>query len=284
MTAKVDSKEVGLGIGLILSKTFLDTEYLHYGFFDNGLQPEIRNLAAAQVRYAEFLKSHIPAGTKTILDVGCGSGRFALELKKAGYEVECVSPGTVLTEHASALLGPQVRLHNCRFEDLTTDRTFDLVLFSESFQYIPVELSLGGALQRLNPRGHILICDFFKTDPERQSLLGGGHDLELYRTVAARFPLDLVKEQDITAETAPTIDVVNRLSTDAILPIYQLGFRLLDDRYPWVARFVKWKYQKKIAKLENKHFSGKRTGENFRKYKKYLLQLYRVRPGAPQPA
>lgn len=274
--ARVDSKEVGLGIGLILSKQFLGTEYLHYGFFDNGLQPEIRNLAAAQRRYAEFLTSQIPAGTKTILDVGCGSGRFALDLKAAGFEVEAVSPGTVLTEHARGLLGADCTLYNCRFEDLATDRKYDLVMFSESFQYIPVDEAIGGALRRLNPGGHILICDFFKTDPERKSMLGGGHDLQQYRDAAAKHPVTLIREQDITAETAPTIDVVNKLSMDAILPIYRLGFRLLDDRFPLVAKFLKWKYRKKLAKLETKHFSGQRTGENFRKYKKYLLQLYRA--------
>lgn len=273
---RVDSKEVGLGIGLILSKNFLGSEYLHYGFFEGGLTPEIRNLAAAQQRYADFLQSNIPAGVKTILDVGCGSGRFALELTKAGYQVDCVSPGTVLTEHAGAMLAGQCTMHNCKFEDLQSDKAYDLVLFSESFQYIPVDDAIGGALRRLTPRGHILICDFFRTDPERKSLLGGGHDLEKYREAVARHPVTLVKEQDITAQTAPTIDVVNRLSLDAILPIYRLGFRLLEDRYPWVARFVRWKYDTKIAKLENKHFSGQRTAENFARYKKYLLQLYRA--------
>jgi cyclopropane fatty-acyl-phospholipid synthase-like methyltransferase len=97
---KVDSKEVGLEIGLIFFKHFLNTEYLHYGFFDDELPADIANLAKAQQNYADFLMSHIPTGTKTILDVGCGSGKFASELIKKGYTVDCVSPGTILTNHA----------------------------------------------------------------------------------------------------------------------------------------------------------------------------------------
>ncbi|HSZ25604.1 MAG TPA: hypothetical protein VK766_07805, partial [Cytophagaceae bacterium] len=53
---KVDSKEVGLEVGLILFKYFLNTEYLHYGYFSNGLATEVQNLAQAQINYAEFLK------------------------------------------------------------------------------------------------------------------------------------------------------------------------------------------------------------------------------------
>ncbi|MCS6823159.1 MAG: class I SAM-dependent methyltransferase [Cytophagaceae bacterium] len=274
---KIDSKEVGLEIGLILSKYFLDTEYLHYGLFKDHLPVEVKNLAQAQINYAEFLKSNIPAGVRYILDVGCGSGRFALELINAGYNVDCVSPGTILTEHAKKLLGDRSQIFNCKFENLTTEKKYDMILFSESFQYINMDASFTNAIKFLNPGGYIMLCDFFKTDPENKSMLGGGHDYNEFLNVLKKYPLTTVKEQDITQETAPTIDLVNKLSMEVLQPIYRLLFLLLEDRFPLVAKFVKWKYKKKLLKIENKHFKGERNGANFMKYKKYMFYLFKLK-------
>jgi SAM-dependent methyltransferase len=272
----IDTKEVGLEIGATVFKYFLDTEYLHYGLFSDGLAVEPRNLAEAQARYAGFLKANIPAGTKTILDVGCGTGRFAVDLINAGYAVDCVSPGSVLTDHVRALLGDRGAIYNCRFEEVTTPKRYDLVLFSESFQYIDPAQAFTQARGLLNPCGHILICDVFKTDPTNTFKLGGGHDLAQYAQTVARQPLRLVREQDITRETAGTVDLANRLSMEVLQPTYRLALRLIEDRYPRLARLLKWKYRKKMARLEARHFSGERTGENYMRYKRYMLYLYRT--------
>lgn len=271
---KVDSKEVGLEIGLIFFKHFLKTEYLHYGLFTNGLETDIANLAKAQQNYADFLMENIPAGTKTILDVGCGSGKFASELIKKGFQVDCVSPGTILTNHARGILGDKVKIYQSKFEDVNTDKKYDLILFSESFQYIPMNNSFTNGLNALNPGGHIMVCDFFQTDAEGKSPLGGGHKFSEFNEVIKKFPVQLIKEQDITKETAPTIDLVNSLSMEVLLPIYNLIFLLVEDRFPWVAKFIRWKYKKKLDKMQNKHFRGERNGKNFVKYKTYRFYLF----------
>lgn len=274
---RVDTREVGLEIGATVFKYFLDTEYLHYGYFADGLAVEPRNLAEAQRRYADFLEGNIPPGTKSVLDVGCGTGRFARDLLDAGYDVECVSPGTVLTNHARALLGDRCRIHNSRFEDAAIDTTYDLVLFSESFQYIDPAQAFAKALSVLKPGGYILICDVFKTDPGHQSKLGGGHDLDRFLDMVSRQPVTLVRQQDITKETAGTVDLANRLSLEVLQPTYRLLLLLLQDRYPRVARFITWKYRRKLDRLEAKHFSGERTGENFMRHKRYMFYLYQRR-------
>jgi len=274
---KVDSKEVGLEIGLIFFKHFLKTEYLHYGFFSNGLAVDIANLAKAQQNYADFLMQHIPAGTKTILDVGCGSGKFASELLKNGFQVDCVSPGTILTNHARTILGDKARIYQSKFEDVNTDKKYDLILFSESFQYIPMDNSFTNALKALNPGGHIMVCDFFRTEAEGKSPLGGGHRFTEFTEVVKKYPVEIVKEQDITPETAPTLDLVNALSMEVLLPIYNLVFLLLEDRFPWVAKFIRWKYKKKLDKLQTKHFQGERNGKNFAKYKTYRFYLFKTK-------
>lgn len=274
----VDSKEVGLEVGLMVFKFFLKTEYLHYGYFSNGLEPDILNLKKAQEDYAEMLFSQIPEGTKTILDVGCGSGKTAQQLAERGYSVDCVSPGSLLTEYAKNLVCDKTQLFNCKFEDIKThnNKKYDLVLFSESFQYIPMDKSIPHAMELLNPGGHIMVCDFFKNDPEGKCKMGGGHDYRDWSKYKEEYPIKTIVEKDITAETAPTIDIVNTFTVDVLHPAWNSLWKLGEDRFPLLIKFVKWKWREKIAKKENRHFTGQRTGQNFRDYKKYMFYLFQV--------
>jgi len=272
-----DSKEVGLEIGLVIFKYFLKSEYLHYGLFTDGLEGDIGNLAQAQVNYAEFLHSHVPDGIETILDVGCGSGKMAQTLIEHGYRVDCVSPSKLLAERARTLVGDDCEIFQCGFEDLQTEKRYDLVLFSESFQYIPVTTALDNALRFANPRGHLLVSDYFKTDAPGDCLLGGGHSFTEWERQLRDYPLEVVHEQDITEFTAPTVDVINSFSQELLHPVWKLAFALVDNKYPRVARFLRWKFRKKIAKLEKKHFTGGRTAEVFKQHKQYMFYLFRKR-------
>ena len=269
---KVDSKEVGLEIGLHVFKFFLKTEYLHYGYFEN-LDADVGNLKKAQEIYAEKLFAQIPEGTKTILDVGCGSGRTAAELLSKGHEVDCVSPSILLNKYAEKLVDGRGVIHNTKFENFESDKKYDLVMFSESFQYINMDKALTGALKFLNPNGHILICDFFRRDMPEKGPLGGGHKFKEWEQVLAKYPLDILVDKDITNETAPTIEIVDHLAKEVLEPIWKLIFMLAEDRFPTLLKLVRWKYKKKLEKMESKHFSGQRNGANFIKYKIYKMYL-----------
>lgn len=273
---KIDSREVGLELGLRIYKFFLKSEYLHYGYFKDGLDTDVANLKKAQDNYAELIFTNIPKGTKTILDVGCGSGKTAEQLVSKGYVVDCVSPGQILTAYAKNMLGDKVNFFQCKFEDLVTDKKYDLVLFSESFQYIPMDKSIPGALKLLNPGGYIIVSDFFHTDPEGRSKLGGGHDYQIWLQYKDSFPIKTLVEKDITAETSPTIDLVNQLNAEVIKPVWTSAWALGEDRFPFIIKIVRRLYRKKLQKLENKHFTGQRNGELFRKYKKYIFYLFRA--------
>ena len=74
---KVELKEVGLDIGLVFAKHFYKTDYLHYGYWPEGLSVEPANVIEAQENYANLLLKHIPEGVSSVLDVGCGSGKFS---------------------------------------------------------------------------------------------------------------------------------------------------------------------------------------------------------------
>ncbi len=270
---KVDSKEVGLEIGLHVFKFFLKTEYLHYGLFTDGLDADVGNLKEAQERYAQMLFDQIPEGTKTILDVGCGSGKTAQELIKRGYEVDCVSPSILLNKYAQQLLGEDGTIYNTKFEKFETSKKYDLVMFSESFQYIPMDISIQKAKSYLNSQGHILICDFFRRDMPEKGPLGGGHKFVEWQPILENSGLKIVVDNDITDLTSGTIDIVDDLAKEVLQPTWKLVFMLAEDRFPTLLKLVRWKYKKKLEKMEKKHFSGQRNGKNFKKYKIYKLYL-----------
>jgi len=272
---KTDSREIGLEIGSILGKYFLKLDHLHYGYWANGLEVDIANLRIAQENHANFLISHIPQGTETILDVGCGTGQIAKKLLDIGYQVDCVSPSPFLTEQARDLLGNRSHIFECLYEQLQTENRYDVILFSESFQYIDIEEGIKKTLVFLNRDGHMLICDFFKKEMPWKSIISGGHRLKMFYDIVSNYPLRLIKDLDITEETAPTIDIIDDAFKKAVHPAVVLVQQLLEDRYPFMSKFLKWMYRKKISKIDKKYFNGEKTGENFKKFKSYRLLLYR---------
>jgi SAM-dependent methyltransferase len=273
---KIDSKEVGLELGLRVYKFFLKSEYLHYGYFTEDLEVDVSNLKKAQENYSELIFSNIPEGTKTILDVGSGSGKIAEQLLEKGYKVDCVSPGKLLTEYAKEKLGDKVQFFECRFEDITTEKKYDLILFSESFQYIPMDKSITGSVKLLNPGGYILISDFFHIDPDLRSKLGGGLDYAKWLEYIASCQVRMILKKDITVETSYTIDLVNKLTMEVMKPLWIHTLALAEDRFPHIIKWGRKIYRKKLQKIEDKHFTGQRNSELFRKYKKYMFYLFQA--------
>ena len=75
----------------------IQSDYLHYGFWDDPSTVEIESITLqeiknAQGRYIEHLASFIPKEVNSIIDVGCGIGGNADYLTKQGYKVETLSP------------------------------------------------------------------------------------------------------------------------------------------------------------------------------------------------
>ncbi len=271
------SRSIGIEVGAICSKYFFKSQHLHYGYWTSDLEVDVANVRAAQDNYAKFLISHIPDGVKSILDVGCGSGRMAQMLAELGYRVDCVSPSPYLGEQARGLLGAKSIIFQCFYEELETPNCYDLVLFSESFQYINPEDAINKTLGLLNEGGYVLICDIFKKDTPGKSPLPGGHSLRKFYDTVSEGALEPLEDIDITEQTAPTLDIVNEVFNEVLKPSIDLAQQLVDNRYPVMSKFLRFLYKKKINKLNRKYFSGVKTGENFKKFKSYRLLLYRRR-------
>jgi len=281
MTTKRESgsREVGLKIGWMCGEYFLKLKHLHYGYWTEGLQVDLSNLGRAQEEYVKFLLSHIPKGVKTILDVGCGAGQLARTLLSTGYAVDCVSPSAFLTEQTRKSIADKSEIFECKFEDLETEKRYDLILFVESFQYIDLLKALANTSRFLNVGGHMLVCDIFKKSGEEKGRQSGGHDLDKLFKLVETSAFTLVEDIDITEQTAPNIDLLNDALEKVGKPVVESIADFLTDRYPTVFKLLSWKYHEELEKINQKYSGGSRTGEQFRQFKSYRLLLYRKNDG-----
>ena len=98
----------------------------------------------------EFIKSHISDNQKTILDMGGGSGRFALPLIKAGYDVTVVDLDSNAIELCKNKGITKSYLSDIR--DFEPDG-FDMVLAIELFYVTPPEIVFEIASHKLAKDG-----------------------------------------------------------------------------------------------------------------------------------
>lgn len=290
---KMSSRE----LGLVLAQQLLQVEDLHYGLWDDDLPLTLGNLPVAQQRYSDYLLARLETcladrpGAR-ILDVGCGTGHLLTQLLDRGYRVDAVNPAEYLNRQVKARLArlpsADVTLFECRFEDLEippADARYDLLLFSESFQYIPLPAVFSKAPQLLQPDGQLLVCDFFKTAAHRRGGAGdlsfsGGHVLEAFEQALAAAPFTLSHDEDLTARVSPGIALLDEWLTGRLRPATESIATWLQDNYPRSSWLLKRLLRRKLARLQYKYLAGNRTQAVFETYKTYrLLVLQHAAPG-----
>ena len=154
------------------------------------------------------------------------------------------------------------------------EKSYDLVLFSESFQYVNIKKSLDKVPSLLNKNGRLLICDFFRQPGTGTKPLGGGHDWNVFQDNLKNYSFTNLIDIDITKETARTYDLINKLIKDVAVPVRELSSNYLSSQYPRGMKFLKWYFDKKINRMNRIYFSGNMTGEMFNKLKTYRILLY----------
>ena len=272
---QVSSQKIGLDIGLVIGRFFMGSEDLHYGYWPNGKDASVQNFAHAQDSHSKLIMDHIPEKTNSILDVGGGSGNLALKLLDKGYSVDCVIPSEYLAEQAKEKLGNESKIPICGFEQMPTTKTYDLIIFSESFQYVKMDESLHKVGDMINSVGHLLICDFFRRDVPGKSPMGGGHSWQGFKDTISTLPFQQVTDLDISEETAPTIDLLDQFCQDVLMPISEMSGSYLQYNYPYLTALLNWKLKKRIKKIRRTYLSGELNGDSFKKFKTYRLLLYK---------
>lgn len=271
---KAYKKGRSMDLAHIFLRYFFETEYMHFGYWD-GLEPKFSNLKKAQETYVEQLRKLIPAGVKSILEVGCGSGEFAKGLLASGYRVDVVSPPCIMTSLAKEKLKGSVAFNECLFEDMETDKRYDLVLFSESFQFVNLETAI---VKAARCGRYILIADVFRKDTTDKSPIGGGHRYSDFLKSIERNNVSVVTDMDVTRQISPQFD----LEVDVMQGFVKPFFAVLERMYKTSGILMRalvglllFLNKKGIRKLREKHFDngGRRNGRAFEQYKYYRFIL-----------
>ncbi|MCK4306603.1 methyltransferase domain-containing protein [candidate division WOR-3 bacterium] len=274
--------------GLKFYNEVLGLEELHWGYFPEKHFPDnertLGNFKKAQQDYTLHLLSYVPESVHSILDVGCGLGKMAKMLTDKGYKVTCISND----EYQETLIRqkyPSLQFVRTKFEDFATspqdsmNEHFDLLLMSESVQYLSLDSALKNARRLLNPSGYLLISDYFRKS-----------DTKYYRTckVLSDFmkaseenSFSLCKEEDITEFVLPTLYFANYCYSKYALPSINILGDYADSQLPRaVISLAKCLFKKWLNKLTyyiGEHTSKKLNSSLFREKVSYVIQLWQLK-------
>lgn len=272
----------------MLAEQLLGVEDLHYGLWGPDLELSLGNIGLAQQCYTDMLLEQVESllsdrPAPRILDVGCGTGHLLQQLIERGYRVDAVNPSAHLNKRVrdrlAALQHSATTLYETGFESLPfrqCQHQYDLLLFSESFQYIPLPDIFGKAPELLRSGGRLVICDFFKTAAHCDGNAGdrsfsGGHLLaEFYRYVE-QSPFRISHDEDLTARVSPNIALLDEWLTKRLVPALSSVDEYLLGAWPRLTRVLKWVARNKLARVRYKYLSGHRSQAVFEKYKSYRL-------------
>jgi len=102
-------------------------------------------------RFHEWITSQLPPPPARVLEVGCGNGRLARALKRAGYDVVAVDPKA-----------PNGRIfRRSRIEDLDETRRFDVAVAGLALHHVgSLAVVLDKVSSLLRARGRLIVYEF----------------------------------------------------------------------------------------------------------------------------
>ena len=276
----LDTKALGLEVSLAVAKFVTGKENMHYGVWDN-LDPCLENLGEAQEQYTKLLFKYFPKKKKlNILDIGGGAGETAKKLISLGHSVTIIVPSDILSKRCLENTNYKAEVHDIRFEDYEPkkNQTFDLCLFSESFQYIPAKIALKKAKGLLNKGGQILVADCFRSDVKHSShnrRPGGGHPLSEMLKLIKDVDLNIISKKDITKSVAPSLDIEQKFYNVVGVGIDKVQQGLVAS-HPWKMKLFSLVYktivnQKKRRRLHDRIYGNIRNSDNFIKFNHYII-------------
>ena len=286
---KEPSRLVGLDIALKVSSFVTGKEHLHYGLWER-LDVTLDNLGKAQEAYTNLLFRYLPKKEPQkkleILDIGGGAGENAKKLIERGHRVTIIVPSKILAEHAKINTNKKAEILITTFEDyIPKYNSFDLCLFAESFQYIPIKTALKKASMLLKNNGEILIADCFRSDKKQIGIIrqpGGGASLKSMEKELEIQKFKILVRKEITKLVAPSVELEQKFYNTLGFSINRIVTSLNVNR-PITLKFLKIIYKiffskRRRKRLEKRLFENTRTADSFIKYNHYMI--YKLKPGS----
>ena len=262
-------------IALKLGHKMFGLDHLHYGYFTNGIKPSLETLNKAQNSYSELVLSYIPKSVKKILDVGCGTGGNAEKLVKRKMDVTCIAPDPYLIEKTKERTQGKIKTYTDLYENIEDfePESFDLILMSESCQYIKPDPGWEQNKKVLKKGGYLLVADFFRIrEIDTPYMSKSGQPLQnfLDRAKAANFKL--IKKQDITKNVAPTMDIFQGVIDKNIFPLVEAIHEFVLRRFPLLHSLLAKIFKEKIDKVVTRYKT--QDAKTWMKYKAYYIFLF----------
>jgi MPBQ/MSBQ methyltransferase len=254
--------------------------YLHYGYWQplpgEGEELTITKFIAAQQAYTDKLVTFIPNDVGTILDVGCGTGGNAVYLLDQGFSVEGLAPDPLQEEKFLSSTQGRAFFHLCRFEDFESPHSYDLVLFSESSQYMAAVDIAQGAARALKPRGYVLLLDMLRSNHDYvEGIFSNCHRINDLQRAFLESGFTLVKSEDISRQIAPTLDLyVDTFRRYGLSTLTYVG-DLISIAVPPIYKLLEW-----ISKrwLQKPLLEGLAARKIFDQHLCYQIQLWQLSP------
>ena len=207
----------------------------------------------------------------------------AIAMAAKGHSVDIIVPSAYLAGRCREN-APGARVHEMRFEDFSEENAFDLCLFSESFQYIPLDIGLAKCERHLVADGHVLLADCFRSDEFDRldhSVVGGGHRLADFHSMLADSAFEEAASADITDNVAPSVDLEQALFNVVGHAASRIDAELASKRpkIRWIVqRAIRALVSKRRRERLNQRLNAKsRTGDVFRKNNRYVISLLKLR-------
>ncbi|MBW4554637.1 MAG: methyltransferase domain-containing protein [Trichormus sp. ATA11-4-KO1] len=254
------------------------SSYLHYGYWEplpaSTEDLTLVRLRIAQEAYVAKLLTFIPAGTNNLLDVGCGIGGNAAYLKDRGFAVEGLAPDPFQQKKFIDHTNGQVVFHLTKFEDFQQTHPYDLILFSESSQYIAADDLAQGAAHLLNNGGYLLLADMIRVDAKyHEGIFSNCHVASVLHAALEEAGFKLVQAEDISSQIAPTIDLcIENFRTFGLSTIKYIA-DLVAIAVPPLHALGRWIFNRWVQKLI---VEGLEARTIFERHLCYEIQLWQL--------
>ena len=268
----------------VLLKYYLSvsgTNHLHYGYWMKGEEFTMKNFRLAQERYSDHLISFIPYGTTKILDVGCGVGGNTLTLMRKEYQVVALSPDSYQRRVFEENTQGKIPFCLSTFEEFTSQEKFDLILMSESCQYIDIEKGLKKCREVLRPGGYLLVADYFKVKRSRSNEEGipiSGHSLEEYLEKITSAGFKMVNSEDITSSVSPTLDFRKEFYQQYLMPTLKIIAFTVKVNVPHLYALGNFFLGRILRRMVDHGFEkpGAVDSKLFTRSRKYMIYLFQL--------